>query len=76
MIEANEIDDTTVESLALFLYAQGQVGEAPEWYRLFTLASRCYAPVWEVAAVLGDRTTSKRTWVIRGLTIEFAEARM
>lgn len=49
----------------------------PEWYRVFILAAKVNAPVWEVERALsnhGDALTPKREWLIRGLMLQFAEA--
>ena len=53
MIKASEISDAELNSLALFFATNGAEGECPSWYKLFVLAMKVNAPVWEVEEILG-----------------------
>lgn len=72
-IEPSEIDDQVVHDMAIFFVTGGQQGALPGWHKMFVLARKCSAPVWDIAETLGN-PVERPTWILRALTLEFAEA--
>lgn len=81
MIQFSEISDAEVDGLALFFATNGQQGHAPEWHKMFSLAVKVNAPVWDVEEVLATydkkmERAIRREWLRRAMVVMFAEAKM